>query len=178
MTREAELELEIARLREGLENAGLASNTDDCESKQQRELVSEMEVGQLLARGENKSTGNSKTQGNIFVDNFGGDTWQLISCMKSLVELDIEGCLVPHGIGGHARSLLICAAVRLEEAPSTPPSTTALQELIDKVERRTIDRCAEVAHSFWLDQVDDSTESAQRAIRALPTGNLKLEDLK
>lgn len=31
-----------------------------------------------------------------------------------------------------------------DKALSTPPSTTALQELIEKVERRTIERCAQI----------------------------------
>ena len=71
-----------------------------------------------------------------------------------------------------------------DEALSTPPSTTALQELITEVERRTIERCAEVCeavrandgdgqHNQWYVGIDGCAE----AIRALPTGNLKLEDL-
>ena len=72
-----------------------------------------------------------------------------------------------------------------DEALSTPPSTTALQELITEVERRTIERCAEVCeavrandgdgqHNQWYVGIDGCAE----AIRALPTGNLKLEDLR
>lgn len=47
-------------------------------------------------------------------DTFRGGTRQLIDCMRALVALDIEGALVPHGIGGHARALLTSAAARLE----------------------------------------------------------------
>lgn len=59
----------------------------------------------------------------------------------------------------------------VERALSTPPSTTALQELIDKVERRTIERCAKelCRLDYWC---------LAHAIRALPTGNLNLDDLR
>ena len=84
-----------------------------------------------------------------------------------------------------------------DEALSTPPSTTALQELITEVERRTIERCAEVAKAASLEAErignrhelesisrDRMFARAREAgyivseIRELPTGNLKLEDLK
>ena len=72
------------------------------------------------------------------------------------------------------------------DALSTPPSTTALQELIEKVERRTIERCAEVSDElrhpdgYSGENVDwcEGTKHCAEAIRALPTGNLKLEDLR
>ena len=71
------------------------------------------------------------------------------------------------------------------KALSTPSSTTALQELIEKVERRTIERCAKAADElrhtdgFSAESADwcSGTIHAAYAIRALPTGNLKLEDL-
>ena len=67
-----------------------------------------------------------------------------------------------------------------------PPSTTALQELITEVERRTIERCAKAADElrhtdgFSAESADwcSGTIHSAYAIRALPTGNLKLEDLK
>ena len=71
------------------------------------------------------------------------------------------------------------AVRRIEQALSTPPSTTALQELIEKVERRTIERCAELLSNVSLPDlysqpcIDETVDE----IRALPTGNLKLEDL-
>ena len=69
-----------------------------------------------------------------------------------------------------------------DEALSTPPSTTALQELIEKVERRTIERCAEecsnvASEPWWLNEGIGMAKECYAAIRALPTGNLKLEDL-
>ena len=73
-----------------------------------------------------------------------------------------------------------------DEDISTPPSTTALQELITEVERRTIERCAKAADElrhtdgFSAESADwcSGTIHSAYAIRALPTGNLKLEDLK
>ena len=129
MTHEAELELEIARLREAL--ILMLHEAESYGQAWARAYVREYQ--ELLP-------GSAKEQ------------FDLLAIMHR--RLDIVG-----------------------KAILTQPSTTALQDLITEVERRTIERCAEVAHNFWLDQVDDSTESAQRAIRALPTGNLKLEDL-
>lgn len=54
-----------------------------------------------------------------------------------------------------------------------PPSTTALQELIEKVERRTIERCALAANKAWFED-PCYIHTITDAIRALPTGNLKL----
>ena len=66
------------------------------------------------------------------------------------------------------------AVKKMKEALSTPFTPTTLNALIEKVERRTIERCA----SF----VDDScaygdTHILVKAVRALPTGNMKLEEL-
>lgn len=58
-------------------------------------------------------------------DNFNGDTPHLISCIEALLKLDAAGSLVPHGIPGHARTLLEAAAVRLSAAtPCTPAATS------------------------------------------------------
>ena len=82
--------------------------------EQQRELVSSLEVGQLLEGRANKETSNTEAEGIVFLDNFRGDTGHLIAAMRALVEIDKEGCLRPHGIGGHASSLLVCSSIRLE----------------------------------------------------------------
>lgn len=50
------------------------------------------------------------------IDNFKGDNAQLISCIRSLLELDADNALVPHGVGGHAMALLTAAAVRLQNS--------------------------------------------------------------
>jgi hypothetical protein len=46
-------------------------------------------------------------------DAFKGDNAALIRSIKALLELDASGVLRPHGIGGHARTLLEAAAARL-----------------------------------------------------------------
>ena len=55
------------------------------------------------------------------------------------------------------------------EALSTPFTPTALHELIEKVEKMTIERCAEAVWSQYV--------NVPKLIRALPTGNMKLEEL-
>ena len=47
-------------------------------------------------------------------DTFRGDDAALARSIRALIELNDEGALVPHGIGGLARSLLAAAACRLE----------------------------------------------------------------
>lgn len=56
-----------------------------------------------------------------------------------------------------------------DEAMSTPFTPTALPELIEKVEKRTIDRCAEAVWSQYV--------NVPKLIRALPIGQIKLEEL-
>lgn len=54
------------------------------------------------------------------------------------------------------------------EALSTPFTPTALNELIEKVEKRTIERCLGKTYG---------RNCAYDAIRALPTGQINLEEL-
>ena len=56
-----------------------------------------------------------------------------------------------------------------DEIMSTPFIPTTLNELIEKVERLTIERCAERVRFF--------TPYVGNKIRALPTGQIKLEEL-
>ena len=56
------------------------------------------------------------------------------------------------------------------KAMATPFTHTALHELIEKVEKMTIER-----HCMELERLDYWCSS--RAIRALPTGQIKLEEL-
>lgn len=51
-------------------------------------------------------------------DTFDGDTEHLRRSIAALLELDAAKALVPHGIGGHARTLLEAAYVRLAAPPS------------------------------------------------------------
>ena len=57
----------------------------------------------------------------------------------------------------------------MDEALSSPASTAALNELIEKVEKMTLERCAKRA-SFFTPYVGNK-------IRTLPTGQIKLEEL-
>ncbi len=58
-------------------------------------------------------------------DTFNGNNAQLISCIKALLEMDADGILRPHGVGGHARGLLSAAAVRLAADRATAPVSVA-----------------------------------------------------
>lgn len=55
-------------------------------------------------------------------DDFNGTTPHMIQCIEALVSMNDSGVLAPHGIGGHARTLLIASANRLRQqaAPSVP----------------------------------------------------------
>lgn len=57
------------------------------------------------------------------VGDFNGDTPHLIRCIESLLRLDASGALVPHGVGGHARTLLAAAAARLASKQPTDTLT-------------------------------------------------------
>ena len=68
-----------------------------------------------------------------------------------------------------------------DEAMSTPFTPQALNELIENVERLTIERCAVITAWSIIDMpttVEISTvRKYSKAIRALPTGQIKLEKL-
>ena len=70
---------------------------------------------------------------------------------------------------------------KADKALSTQFTPTALPELIEKVERRTIERCAVITAMSIIDMpttVEISTvRKYSKAIRALPTGQIKLEEL-
>ena len=67
------------------------------------------------------------------------------------------------------------------EVMSTPFTPTTLNELIEKVEKMTIERCAVITGWSIIDMpttVEISTvRKYSKAIRALPVGHIKLEDL-
>ncbi|WP_322068961.1 hypothetical protein [Paraburkholderia bannensis] len=77
-------------------------------------------------------------------DDFRGDTANLILSIKALLELDAEGALVPHGVGGHRRSLLSAAAVRLAATPSDAAQAPVKWQFRDR-------RDGEDAWSTWMD---------------------------
>ncbi|KVC45176.1 hypothetical protein [Burkholderia diffusa] len=61
---------------------------------------------------------------DALTDTFRGDDACLVRNIKALLELDAEGALVPHGVGGHARALLSAAAIRLAASPGEQPTAT------------------------------------------------------
>ena len=67
-----------------------------------------------------------------------------------------------------------------QEALALPSDTTALNELIEKVERLTIERCVtEIEETADMVRIIGYSyrECLQVAIRALPVGQIKLEEL-
>jgi hypothetical protein len=54
-------------------------------------------------------------------DTFRGDNKLLRESIKALIELDNANALVPHGIGGHARTLLAACYLRLPNNKLTEP---------------------------------------------------------
>ena len=68
--------------------------------------------------------------------------------------------------------------ITLKPSPSTP----ALSALVEKVEKLTIEQCASAYAAetrTWRawPQAEAAMRQGSKAIRALPTGNIKLEDL-
>lgn len=66
-----------------------------------------------------------------------------------------------------------------DEAMSTPFTPSVLNELIEKVEKLTIERCATAAgpEDSYQDDWFKAKCRAVEQIRALPTGQIKLEEL-
>ena len=66
-----------------------------------------------------------------------------------------------------------------DEALSTPFTPQALPELIEKVEKMTLERCATAAgpEDSYQDDWFKAKCKAVGQIRALPTGQIKLEEL-
>ena len=63
-----------------------------------------------------------------------------------------------------------------DEVMSTPFTPTTLNELIEEVERRTIELCAVEANKSWFKE-PCYIYTITADIRALPTGQIKLEEL-
>ena len=104
-------------------------------TEQQRKLDGSLEVGQLLGNGQNQETSHSKTVGDVILtDTFRGDDSALIDSIVALVSLDRAGVLVPHGIGGHARSLLESAAIRLSQPDRVAELEVALKVALDAID--------------------------------------------
>ena len=71
------------------------------------------------------------------------------------------------------------ATEKTNKALSTQFAPTTLNELIEKVERRTIERCAKEVFKLPedIDEYESPIVAANKAIRALPVGQIKLEEL-
>lgn len=72
-------------------------------------------------------------------DTFNGDNNHLISCIKSLLSLDEKGALVPHGVGGHARTMLSSAAQRLSDFDRVTAEFAELREWSSRLDALHVD---------------------------------------
>jgi len=89
------------------------------------------------------------------VSDFKGKDDLLIQSIDSLLAMDAKGILVPHGIGGHARTLLRAAKAAIEQAARTVP------------EGWRIDRCSDGSINVIKDghcgaNVEQNAEQARR----------------
>jgi hypothetical protein len=79
-------------------------------------------------------------------DTFRGDNADLVLSIKALIELNDEGALVPHGLGGHARGLLSDAAARLS---SPTPHKAEVAEPAEATSVAALLKLAEDAYEAW-----------------------------
>ncbi len=61
-------------------------------------------------------------------DDFNGDNAHLIRSIEALLEMNADGVLAPHGIGGHAAKLLEACALRLSTPASQTPAAKGEKE--------------------------------------------------
>ena len=96
-------------------------------------------------------------------DSFRGSDDKLISCIESLIYMNDAGALVPHGIGGHARTLLSAAAVRLNAHLAQPAQAVDVGAIM------------EVAYAIRHHRGDKAFYSAlaDKLTAALPNANGK-----
>lgn len=57
---------------------------------------------------------DTELKARIVEDGFNGDNAKLCECIDALLKLDATGSLVPHGVGGHARTMLAAAVLRIQ----------------------------------------------------------------
>ena len=67
------------------------------------------------------------------------------------------------------------AVKKMKEALFTPFSPTALNELIEKVEKRTIERCIGRVQGFHY--LSANFKALEEELQSLPTGQINLEEL-
>ena len=87
-----------------------------------------------------------------------------------------------------ANAALELEVARLRSVMSTPLTPTTLNDLVEEVEKRTIERCAGVcktldrkeklhAAGYGPGYLTYTASDCEQIIRALPTGQIKLEEL-
>ena len=97
------------------------------------------------------------------VSDFKGKDDLLIQSIDALLEMDAKGILVPHGIGGHARTLLKAAKAAIEQAARTVPdeAVVMLADVIHELENGFV-RCASCG-----DQEDTATLDCMDSLRRI-----------
>ena len=152
----AELEAEVMRLREAL--------VESC-----------MEVESCLDEDPRKTLSNLKD----YWFSSGMAEQQSIIATNRIVELDLEVLTLRKALDTYFEPTLDSWKREhvLRQALSTPFTPTALHELIEKVEKRTIERCANRLMNFYDSCCTRNIKDFSKAIRALPVGQIKLEEL-
>jgi len=64
----------------------------------------------------------------IIKDEFRGDDAHLCECIKALIEMSDDGILIPHGIGGHARTMLAASYHRLKNRTAKSRQNAKVEE--------------------------------------------------
>lgn len=192
-----EAQANLERLK-GNNNAGLDTNPNNTESKQQRELVSAVEMGQLLERGKDKKASSPPTQGVIVlagVDEYG----PLLHWHTHWVDFEdgSEFYSEQQLAASQAREVLLREALQelhyackcdgswencgvmddAREALAIPTDTTALEALITKAGYVVVTKAKQACIDLGAKGIDSfNYTSFVEAIDNLPT--IKLEDLK
>lgn len=96
-------------------------------------------------------------------DMFQGDDAALIRSIEALIAMNDNGALVPHGIGGHARSLLSAAAVRLSSARAAVSPATRMLNVCDANALRTAIDAAEIAKFIDAERAVELRDIVMRA---------------
>ena len=105
-------------------------------------------------------------------DDFNGTTPHMIQCIEALVRMNDSGVLIPHGIGGHARTLLLASANRLRQqtAPSVPEEwREVMAELAADLQA-----CIEAEHAY-RDQYSSVMRKYQNDMRIVERARALLQ---
>ncbi|TDF24601.1 hypothetical protein EZI45_20925 [Delftia tsuruhatensis] len=154
--------------------ANAQSNSDDGRAGAEaddrwRKLRSEM--GELI-RAHKAPALEAPAAQDLPADEFRGDTPSLVRNIIALLELDVEGALVPHGVGGHARGLLSAAAARLAASPQAPAAP-----ILGDAERLAAARQDKSLADYWRNRVAGLAEEFTTAEAALYLADRIVADL-